>query len=94
LPASLGVSGRMAEDVIATIMNARLLAAKRVARKLAISAIITGISSGIALVLWVTVGGFVVVSTTTLVIILILSLVVPLIIAKIMLVRTRRLSGA
>jgi hypothetical protein len=94
LPTSLGVSGRMAEDVIATIMNARLLAAKRVARKLAISAIITGISSGISLVLWVTVGGFVVVSTTTLVIILILSLVVPLIIVKIMLVRTRRLSGA
>jgi hypothetical protein len=81
LPQKLGIKGSVATDVTSTILNRRLFEAKRVARSLLASAIMTGISSAIAAILWVTIGGLAALGTTPLVAILVLSFLIPCIIS-------------
>jgi hypothetical protein len=82
LPQRLGITGALASDVTATIQNARLFRARKTAQSLFASAILTGISSALAGVLWVTVGGLSVLNTSTLMYILVLSILIPLVIAR------------
>jgi VIT1/CCC1 family predicted Fe2+/Mn2+ transporter len=90
LPQRLGINGALANDVTATIQNARLLEAKRVGRSLLASVLLTGISSAIAAVLWITVGGLAVLNTNVLMVILVLSVLVPFVIARALQMRMRR----
>jgi hypothetical protein len=90
LPQRLGINGRLASDVTATIQNTRLFEAKRVSRSLLTSALLTGISSAIAGILWVTIGGFAALNTTVLMVILVLSVLIPFVIARVLRMRMLR----
>jgi hypothetical protein len=76
----LNIEGQIAADVIAIMNNARLFRVKGVARGLMIKAILAGICFTISTVIWVTVGGFAVLSTAALLTILIVAIVIPLIV--------------
>ena len=78
LPSELNISDREAADVLAVIRNARLFRVKKYSRGLMYRAIFTGLGFGISTIIWVTVGGFAVLSTTALVVILIAAIVIPL----------------
>lgn len=90
LPQKLGINGALAIDVMATIHNARLFEMKRVARSLFVSALLMGISSAVASILWITIGGLAVLSTAALMAVLILSVLVPFVIARALQARMRR----
>ena len=90
LPQRLGINGRLASDVTATIQNTRLFEAKRVSRSLLTSALLTGISSAIAGILWVTIGGFAALNTTVLMVMLVLSVLIPFVIARVLRMRMLR----
>jgi hypothetical protein len=90
LTQKLGISGILANDVMAVIQNARLFEVKRAGRSFLASALMTGISSAIAGVLWVTIGGLAALNTSALVTILVLSIVLPVIIAGGMNMQMRR----
>ncbi len=83
IPEAMGIEGELARDVVGTMHNARLLRVKKFGRSLMGAALVSGAASGIAAVLWVTLGGFSVLSTTALTIILALSFVIPWAIARI-----------
>lgn len=78
LRTKLDIEGQIAEDVIAVMNNARLFRVKGVARGLMIRAILAGICFTISTIIWITVGGFAVLSTTALIAILIAAIVIPL----------------
>jgi hypothetical protein len=78
----LGISGKLGTDVIATLKRAKLVKVGGLTRKVMGKAITAGISSGISAIIWVTVGGFAVLSTGALVGILISAVAIPLIITK------------
>jgi len=90
LPQKLGIEGKLATDVTATIQNARLFQIKRVGRSLLTSALLTGISSAIAGILWVTIGGFATLNTTVLMVLLVLSVLIPFVIARVLRMRMLR----
>jgi len=78
----LSISQRFGTDVIATLVHARLVKIKGLARKLMGKAIAAGIGSGLSIIIWVTIGGFTFFSTSLLVIILVASIAIPLIVTK------------
>lgn len=78
----LEISARVGTDVIATLKNAKLVKVRGVARKLMGKAVMAGVGSGLSTVLWVTVGGFVTLSSSVLVVILVASVVIPVAVAK------------
>ncbi len=82
LCSSLGISDRLATDVIATLKNARLVKVKGIATKLMGKAVTAGISSGISLILWITIGGFAILSTWLLITVLFLALLLPILITR------------
>ena len=87
LPQKLGINGSLASDVKATIQNVRLFEIKRAGHSLLASALLTGISSAVAGVLWITIGGLAVLNTVALSGILIVSVLVPFVIARAMQVK-------
>ena len=74
----LNIEGQIAADVIAVMNNARLFRVKGFARGLMVKAVLAGICFTISTVIWVTVGGFAVLSTAALLAILIAAIVIPL----------------
>lgn len=86
----LGINARMGTDVIATLKHAKLVKVKGIARKLMGKAVMAGIGSGLSTVLWVTVGGWVVLSSSAMVAILVASVVIPVTLAKSLQMRARR----
>ena len=90
LCSKLGISDKLGTDVVATLKNAKLVKVRGLARKLMGKAIMAGIGSGISAVLWITVGGFAVLSPSVLIVILVLSLVIPITLVKVLQVRARR----
>ncbi len=90
LPQKLELDVALAGDVIAVIKNARLFEAKRAGRSVLTSALLMGISSAVAAILWVTIGGLVVLSTTATIVIIALSILVPWIVATILRISMHR----
>ncbi|TES93255.1 MAG: hypothetical protein E3J88_00385 [Anaerolineales bacterium] len=86
----LGINARMGTDVIATLKNAKLVKIRGIARKLMGKAVMAGIGSGLSTVLWVTVGGLVVLSSSAMVAILVASVVIPVTLAKSLQMRAKR----
>ena len=85
----LGINARMGTDVIATLKNAKLVKIRGIARKLMGKAVMAGIGSGLSTVLWVTVGGLVVLSSSAMVAILVASVVIPVTLTKSLQMRAR-----
>jgi len=90
VPTKLCISGALASDVMATIRNAKLFEAKRAGRSLLASALLMCISSAVAAVLWITIGGLVVLSTTATMVIIVLSILVPWVVTTVLRLRMRR----
>jgi hypothetical protein len=86
----LDISGKMATDVIATLRHARLIKVKGLARKLVGKAVIAGICSGLSAIIWITIGGLIVLNTAALIIILLVAIIIPFAITRIMQIRARR----
>lgn len=80
LAAALNISDRTAGDVIAVMNNARMYRVRGFGRRLMVKAIFSGICFAISTIIWVTVGGFAVLSTPALVAILVAAIVIPLVI--------------
>ena len=78
LCSELGISGQLGADVIAVIKDARLFRVQGFARRLMMRAVFTGIGIAISTIIWITVGGFAVLSTAALVVILVAAIVIPL----------------
>jgi hypothetical protein len=85
----LGINARMGTDVIATLKNAKLVKIRGIARKLMGKAVMASIGSGLSTVLWVTVGGLVVLSSSAMVAILVASVVIPVTLTKSLHMRAR-----
>ncbi len=90
LSAKLGISGTLSTDVIATLKGAKLVKVRGIAGKLMGKAVMAGISSGLSAILWITVGGLVVLSTSVLVAIIVASIVVPVVVTKSLQMKTKR----
>ncbi len=86
----LGINAALGTDVIATLKHAKLVKVRGIARKLMGKAIVAGIGSGLSTVIWITVGGFAVLSTSALVAILVASVVIPVAVAKSLQMKARR----
>ncbi len=93
LCSKLGISDKLATDVIATLKNAKLVKVKGIASKLMGKAVMTGISTGISIILWITIGGFAILSTYILITVLFLALLLPILITKFFQWRARRSLG-
>ena len=78
----LGVNATLGTDIIATLKHAKLVKVKGISGKIMGKMIMAGIGSGLSTVLWVTVGGLVVLSSSALVAILVASVVIPLAVVK------------
>ena len=74
----LNIEGQLAADVIAVMNNTRLFRVRGFTQGLMIKAIVAGICFTISTVIWVTIGGFAVLSTAALLAILIAAIVIPL----------------
>ena len=74
----LGIDGRLGEDVIAVIRDARLFRMQGFARRLMVRAFFMGIGIAISTIIWITVGGFAALSTPALLAILVAAIVIPL----------------
>jgi hypothetical protein len=90
LCSSLGISATLGTDVMATLKHAKLVKIKGVSSKLMGKAIMVGIGSGLSAVLWITVGGFAVLSSSVLIAILVASVVLPITVAKGLQMKARR----
>lgn len=86
----LGINAALGTDVIATLKHAKLVKVRGIARKLMGKAIAAGIGSGLSAVIWITVGGFAVLSASALVAILVVSVVIPVAVAKSLQMKARR----
>ncbi len=86
----LGINATLGTDVIATLEHARLVKVTGIARKLMGKAIVVGIGSGLSAVIWITVGGFAVLSTSALVAILVASVIIPAAVIKGLQMKARR----
>ncbi len=78
----LGVNATLGTDIIATLKHAKLVKVKGISGKIMGKMIMAGIGSGLSTVLWVTVGGLVVLSSSALVATLVASVVIPLAVVK------------
>lgn len=78
----LGVNATLGTDIIATLKHAKLVKVKGIAAKIMGKTITAGIGSGLSAVLWVTVGGLVVLSSSALVATLVASVVIPVAVVK------------
>ncbi len=78
----LGIDHRLGAVVIATLKKSKLVKVKGITRKLMGKALMFGIGSGLSAVLWITLGGFAVLSNSALVAILVLSVVIPVALTK------------
>ncbi len=78
----LGVDVKLGTDVLATLRQARLVKVKGMASKLMGKAVMVGVGSGLSTILWITVGGLVVLSSSALVVTLAASIVLPVAITK------------
>jgi hypothetical protein len=78
----LGIDNCLEIDVIATLKNAKLMKIKGIASKLMAKAATIGISSAISVILWITIGGFAILSTWMLVTVPFLALLLPILITK------------
>lgn len=86
---ALDVNEKVATDVIATLKHVGLIRVKGITRKITGKAVTAGICSGISTVIWITVGGFAVLSTATLITILVAAIAVPFAVAKSLQVRAK-----
>jgi len=86
----LGINVALGTDVIAVLEHSKLVKVRGIARKLIGKAAMIGISSGLSTVIWITVGGFVVLSMSVLVAILIASVAIPIVVAKGLQMKARR----
>ncbi len=86
----LGISAMLGTDVIATLKHAKLVRIKGITRKLMGKAVMFGIGSGLSAVIWITVGGFAVLSTSVLIAILVVSVVIPVALTKSLQMKARR----
>ena len=86
----LGINAKLGTDVIATLKHAKLVKVRGIASKLMGKAVMVGIGSGLSTVLWVTVGGLVVLSSSALVVTLTASVVIPVAVAKSFQMKTKR----
>jgi hypothetical protein len=82
LCSTLGIDGKLGTSVIATLKHAKLVRVKGVTSKLMGKAVMAGIGTGLSTILWVTVGGLAVFSTSVLVGILIASVIIPVVITR------------
>ena len=90
LRSRLNINDRLGMDVIATLKDARMVKIKGLAGKLMAKAVTTGISSAISIILWITIGGFAVLSVWLLITVLLLALLLPILITKFFQWRARR----
>jgi hypothetical protein len=90
LPQKLEIDGTLAVDVTAIIKNARLFEARRAGRSILGSALLMGISSAVAAILWLTIGRLVVLTTTATLVIIALSILLPWIVTALLHLRMRR----
>ncbi len=90
LYSKLGINATLGTDVIATLKHAKLVQVRGIVGKLTGKAIVVGISSGLSAVIWITVGGFAVLSTPVLIAILAASIVIPIAVAKSLQMKARR----
>jgi hypothetical protein len=86
----LSLSHKLGSDVMATLRHAKLVKLRGVSRKLTGKAVLAGISSGLSTMIWVTVGGFAVLSASALILILIASIIIPFAITKSLQIKARR----
>ncbi|MFC1915172.1 hypothetical protein ACFLW4_00530 [Chloroflexota bacterium] len=86
----LGISAKLGTDIIATLRHAKLVKARVVAGKIMGKAITVGLGSGLSTVLWITVGGLVVLSSSALVATLVAFGVIPVVLTKSLQMRARR----
>ena len=78
----LGVNAILGTDIIATLKHAKLVKVKGIAGKIMGKTIMAGIGSGLSAILWVTVGGLVVLNSSVLVATLVASVVIPVAVVK------------
>lgn len=90
LCSELGISGKTATDVVATLKHSGLIKVKGIARKITGRAVTAGICSGLSAIIWITVGGFAVLSATVLISILIAAIVIPFAIGKSLQIKAKR----
>ncbi len=90
ITSKLEIDEKLGTDVIAILKHAKLVKVKRLAHKVMGKAITAGISGGISAIIWVTVGGFAVLSMWVLVGILIAAVAIPLIITKTLQAKAKR----
>jgi len=82
LCSKLNISDKLGADVIATLKNEKLVKVKGIASKLMAKAVTTSISTAISAILWITIGGFAILSTWMLITVLLLALLLPILITK------------
>ena len=82
LCSKLGIDNRLAMDVIASLKNVKLVKVKGIASKLMAKAVITGISTAISAILWISIGGFAILNTWMLITVLFLALLLPVLITR------------
>lgn len=90
LSQQLGISRQRATDVLAVARHARLVKIRGLARKLTGKVVMMGVSTGLSMTLWVTVGGFARLTPTILIAIVVGTLVVPLLATRLLAWRTGR----
>lgn len=78
----LSIDHRLGNDVIAALRKTRLVKVKGITRKIMGKALMFGIGSALSTVLWITLGGFTILSNTALIAILVLSVVIPVALSK------------
>ena len=86
----LGISASLGTDIMDTLKHAKLVKVGGITAKLMGKAIVAGIGSGLSSVIWITVGGFAILSTSALVAILVASVVIPIAVAKSLQMKARR----
>jgi len=91
LRSRLGVNVTLGTDIIATLKHAKLVKVKGITGKIMGKTIMVGIGSGLSAVLWVTVGGLVVLNSSALVATLVASVVIPMAVVKGLQMKTRRI---
>ena len=86
----LEVNATLGTDIIATLKHAKLVKVKGIAGKIMGKTIMAGIGSGLSAILWVTVGGLVVLNSSVLVATLVASVVIPVAVVKSLQMKARR----
>jgi hypothetical protein len=90
LSSELNISTALAGDVLAALHNAKLVKLKGITHKLLGKAVTMGIGMGLSTIMWVTVGGLVVLGTWALIAVLVVSIVLPIVITRSLQAKARR----